>query len=234
MAEAHNALAYTQAFYDWDWIGAEKSFQRALALNPNYATAHQWYAEYLVVLGRFDKARAHFARAIEIDPVSPIILSDLAALYDFQGDYDKEIEQAKKALEIDPNFAYGYYFLGMGYEQKGMSAEASDAFAKTMTLFGEPPECAEEVKAAFAKNGMKGWWQKRLEQIGNRPHLKYFQAYAKATVQIRLGDQEGALESLNQACQRRDRWIVNAKYEPRLNPLRQDPRFQDLLRRMGL
>ena len=103
-----------------------------------------------------------------------------------------------------------------------------------LVLFGEPPECAEEVKTAFAKNGMKGWWQKRLEQIETRPHLKNFQAYHKALVKIRLGDKEGTLEALNQAFERKDRLIINAKYEPRLEPLRQDSRFQDLLRRMGL
>ncbi|MEP6925658.1 MAG: tetratricopeptide repeat protein, partial [Pyrinomonadaceae bacterium] len=234
LAEAHTALAYTQAFYDWDWAGAEQSFKRAIELNPNYATAHQWYAEYLVVMGRFDEARTHYERALQIEPVSPIILTSLADLYDVRGDNEKEIEQSNKVIEIDPNFAYGYFYLGLGYEQKGMYPEAVNALAKTMTLFGEPPECAEEVKQAFAQNGIKGFWQKRLEQIETRPHLKNFQVYFKALVQIRLGDKEGTLESLNQAFQRRDRGITSAKYEPRLEPLHQDPRFQDLLRRMKL
>jgi len=233
LAEAHTALAYTQAFYDWDWENAEKSFKRALELNPNYATAHQWYAEYLTSMGRFDEARTHYQRALEIDPVSPIILSDLASLYDVQGNAEQTIEQARKAIELDPNFAYGYFFLGMGYERKEMYPEASDALAMTMILFGEPPECAEEVKAAFKKNGMKGWWQKRLEQIENRPHLKNFQVYHKALVYIRLDDKERALESLNQAFEQRDRWMINVKNELRFAPLRPDPRFQDLLRRIG-
>jgi TolB-like protein/DNA-binding winged helix-turn-helix (wHTH) protein/Flp pilus assembly protein TadD len=232
-AEAHTALAYTQAFYDWDFTGAEESFKRAIELNPNYATAHQWYAEYLIAMGRSDEARTEFERALEIEPVSPIILSDLAALYDHLGNADKEIEQARKVIEIDSNFAYGYFYLGLGLERKGMDAEASETLAKTMLLFGEPPECAEEVKTAFAKNGMKGWWQKRLEQIETRPHLKNFQAYHKALVKIRLGDNEGTLEALNQALERKDRLIINAKYDPRLESLRREPRFQDLLRRIG-
>jgi DNA-binding winged helix-turn-helix (wHTH) protein/TolB-like protein len=233
-AEAHTALAYTQAFYDWDWTGAEQSFQRALELNPNYATAHQWFAEYLVVTGRFDEARRHLERALEIEPVSPIILADLAALYDQTNQPDEEIAQALKVIEIDPNFAYGHFYLGLGYERKGMNREASEALAKAMTLFGEPAECADEVQAAFAKNGMAGWWQKRLEQIETRPHLRNFQAYHKALVRIRLGDKEGALESLDRAFERKDRLIINAKHEPRLDSLRQDARFQNLLRRLGL
>ena len=233
LAEAHTALAYTQTFYDWDWAGAEQSFKRALELNPNYATAHQWYAEYLIVFGRFDESRAHFERALEIEPVSPIILTDLAALYHVERDFEKQIEHSKKVIEIDPNFAYGYFFLAMGYERKGMNAEAVVAYAKMMTLFGEPTDCIEEVKEAFKQNGIKGFWKKRLEQIENRPHLKNYQVYAKALVQIRLDDREGTLESINQAIQRRDRWNINAKYELLLEPLRDDPRFQDLLRRMG-
>lgn len=233
-AEAHTALAYTQAFYDWDWAGAERSFKRAIELNPNYATAYQWYGEYLLAMGRFEESQTQFERALEIDPASPIILSDLAAFYDYLGNSEKEIEQSRKVIEIDPNFAYGYFYLGLGYERKGMNQEASDTLARTMTLFGEPPECAEEVKAAFQKNGMKGWWQKRLEQIETHPHLKNFPAYHKAMVKIRLGDKEGTLESLYQSYQRKERLIINAKYDLRLNALRQDARFQDLLRRMGL
>ncbi len=232
-AEAHTALAYSQAFYDWDWTGAEKSFKRAIELNTNYATAHQWYAEFLVAMGRFEESRAEFERALELDPVSPIILTDLAALYDQIGNAEQEIEQSRRVIEIDPNFAYGYFYLGLGYERKGMDAEASETLAKTMLLFGEPPECADEVRAAFAKNGIKGWWQKRLEQIETRPHLKNFQAYHKALVKIRLDDKEGTLEALNQAFGRKDRLVIHAKYEPRFEPLRPDPRFQDLLRRMG-
>ena len=185
-------------------------------------------------MGRFDESRAHFTRAIEIEPVSPIILSGLANLYDLQGDYEKEIEQSKKVLEIDPNFAYAHFYLGMGYERKQMFTEASETLATTMTLFGEPPECAQEVKDAFTKNGMKGWWQKRLEQIETRLHLKNFQAYYKALVQLRIDDREGALKSLNQAYRQRDRALAYAKFEQRLDPLRGDPRFQDLVRRMGL
>ena len=233
-AEAHTALAYTQTFYDWDWAGAERSFKRALELNPNYATAHQWYAEYLIIMGRFDESRAQLERALEIEPVSPIILTDLAFVYDFQGKYDFELEQARKVIEIDPNFAFGHVYLGLGYERKGMYAESAAANATAMTLFGEPPECVEEVNVAFVQNGFKGFWQKRLEQIETRPHLKNFQAYNKALVYIRLDDRENALKSLTQAYQRRDSWMVNANYEPLLTPLHNDPRFQDLLRRMNL
>jgi TolB-like protein/DNA-binding winged helix-turn-helix (wHTH) protein len=233
-AEAHAALGYMQTVYDWDWPAAEVSFKRALELDPNCATAHQWYAEYLTVVGRFDESYAEFARALELEPLSPIILADLASLYDHQGKWDEELIEAKKVIELEPNFAYGYFFLALAYEGKGMNAEAAAAMGRSMTLFGEPPEMEAEVNDAFRKNGIKGFWQKRLEQVVTRPHLKNFQAYGKALLYVRLGDKEGTFKALEEAFQRRDRWVINAKYETRLAPLRQDPRFQDLLHRMNL
>lgn len=234
LAEAHVGLAYAQAFYDWDWASAEQSFKRALELNPNHATAHQWYADYLSVMGRFDESLEHIERAIEIDPLSPIIATSLAGFYYTGRQSDRLIEQAKKVIELDPDFAYGYFYLGFGYEFKGMYAEAVEAFVKTAVLFGEPADCAEEFKAAFKRKGMTGLWQKRLEQYEERPHLKNYPTYLQALIPIRLGDKETTLALLDQAYKERDRGIIYAKYEPLLEPLREEPRFQDLLRRMGL
>lgn len=234
LAEAHAGLAYAQAFYDWDWANAEASFKRALELNPNYATAHGWYGDYLGVMGRFDEAREHLERAIKLDPVSPIIATGLASHYYLQRRADRLIEQARKVIELDPDFAYGYFYLGFGYEFKGMYREAVETFARTAVLFGEPPDCAEELKEAFERNGMTGVWQKRLEQYETRPHLKNYPTYLKSLVPIRLGYKDTTLAMLNQAYQQRDRGIIYAKYEPLLEPLRGDPRFQDLLRRMNL
>ena len=233
LAEAYASLAFTQAFYDWNWKVAEESFKRAIELNPNYATAHQWYGEYLAVFKRFDEAHREYERALEIDPVSPMILSIIAGLYSVQGDYDKSIEKAKKILEVEPNFAWAYFWMGMAYEAKGQDAEASEMLAKTMELFGEPKECANEVREAFKKNGLKGWWTKRLEQIETRPHLKNFGGYFKALVQIRLGDKEGTLKSLEEAYTQRDYNLAFIQSQQLLEPIRQDPSYKDLLRRMG-
>ncbi|MBX7173497.1 MAG: winged helix-turn-helix domain-containing protein [Pyrinomonadaceae bacterium] len=233
LAEAYASLAFTQAFYDWNWKVAEESFKRAIELNPNYATAHQWYGEYLEVFKRFDEAHREYERALEIDPVSPMILSIIAGLYSVQGDYDKSIEKAKKILEVEPNFAWAYFWMGMAYEAKGQDAEASEMLAKTMELFGEPKECANEVREAFKKNGLKGWWTKRLEQIETRPHLKNFGGYFKALVQIRLGDKEGTLKSLEEAYTQRDYNLAFIQSQQLLEPIRQDPSYKDLLHRMG-
>ncbi len=234
LAEAHTALAYIKAFYDWDFLAADKSFKRAIELNPNYATAHQWYSEFLFNLGRIDESFLHIERALQIDPVSPIILSDLTANYYYQHKFDEAIEHSKKLLDLYPQFPYGHFYLGLSYEHKGMYAEASEHLVMSMTFLGEPPEFAEEVKAAFKKNGMKGWWQKRLEQIETRPQLKYIPDFSKAFVYARVGDKDRAFECLNKAYDHRERWMVGLNYAIDFESLHDDPRFTDLLKRIGL
>jgi DNA-binding winged helix-turn-helix (wHTH) protein len=234
LAQAHTSLAYAQAFYDWDWAGADKSFNYALELNPNNATAHQWYADYLGVIGRFDESLAHIERAIELDPDSAAIAAALAGFHYTQRDANQIIKAAKQVIRLDPTFAYGQFYLGFGYEFKGLGAQAVEAFAKAAELFGEPAECGEELKAAYRQNGMTGVWNTRLEQYATRPHLENYPTYLKSLVPIRLGDRETSLAWLNQAYEQRDRGIIYAKYEPILEPLRDDPRFQDLLHRLGL
>jgi tetratricopeptide (TPR) repeat protein len=234
LAEAHTTLAYAQAFYDWDWAGADRSFKQALDLNPNSATAHQWYADYLCVLGRFDEARVHFDRAIRLNPSSPAIATGLASYYYTRGDAERLVSQSKKIIELDPGFGYGYFYLGFGYEFKGMEQQAVDAFAVAADLFGEPPEIGREIKAAYEQNGMAGMWHRRLEQYETRPHLKNYPPYLKSLVPIRLGDKEATLDLLELAYNQRDRGIVYAKHEPLLKPLRNHPRYVDLVNRLGL
>lgn len=234
MAEAHASLAYAQAFYDWDWDSAEISFRRAIELNPFYATGHQWYSDYLSVLGRFDQAYDHALQAIELDPASPIIATNLASYFYRRREADKLIEQAEKIIEMDPEFAYGYFYLGFGYEFNGMYDEAVDAFVRAAILFGEPADCAEELREIFKRNGMDEMWRKRLEQYETRPHLKNHPTYLRAMIPIRLGDNETTLELLEKAYEQRDRGIIYAKHEPLLEPLRGDPRFEELIRRIGL
>lgn len=234
LAEALTTLAYAQAFYDWDWAGADRSFTEALKLNPTSATAHKWYADYLGVVGRFKEARKHIDRAIALEPLSPVMATGLAGYYYTQRDADNLIKQAKKVIELAPNFAYGHFYLGFGYEFRGMEAETVETFAIASKLFGEPVEVGQELALAYEQNGMTGLWHKRLEQYETRPHLESYPPYLKSLVPIRLGDKETSLTWLNQAYEQRDRGIIYAKYEPLLAPLRDDPRFNELLHRMGL
>jgi DNA-binding winged helix-turn-helix (wHTH) protein/Tfp pilus assembly protein PilF len=234
LSEAHASLAYAQAFYDWDWAGAEKSFERALELNPNHATAHLRYAELLCVTGRFAEALPHVERAIELEPESTGPQTTLAVFHYLQRQADELIAQSRRIIEMDPNSAYGHFYLGFGYEFKEMFIEAVEIFGKTAVMFGEPQECADEMRESFVRDGMTGVWHTRLEQYATRPHLKNYPPYLKSLVPVRIGDLETSIKWLNQAYDQRDRGIIYAKHEPFLEPLRGDPRFRELIGKMGL
>ncbi len=234
LSEVYSALGYTQAFYDWDWIGAEKSFQRALELNPNYATAHQWYGEFLAELGRFDESHNQFAMAMQIDPTSPIIMNSHGHIYFLERKYDQSISQIQECLELDPNFGLCHSNLAFAYEEKKMFNEALAAHIKAVTLWGEPPYAIAELEQAFKRKGINGYWQMRLEQFKTRDYLKNYPAQSQAWCYAKIGDKEHALEWLNKSFERRERFLTTAKTSPTFDLLHDDLRFQDLVNRMGL
>jgi len=234
LSEAHTSLAYAQAFYDWDWDSADRSFRHALELDPQNANAHHWYSDFLGVLGRFEESYAHITTAIELDPASAVIANGLSAYYYAQRDPERLIAQAERVLELDPASPYGFFYLGFGYEFAGKFEQAVDSFALAAEHFGEPKECGEELRSAFRRNGMDEVWRVRLQQYANRPHLAKYPTYLKSLVPIRLGDHDTTLEWLKDAFEQRDRGIIYAKFDPFLKPLRTDPRFRTLLRQMGL
>jgi TolB-like protein/DNA-binding winged helix-turn-helix (wHTH) protein/Tfp pilus assembly protein PilF len=233
LAEAHTSLAYTLSFYEWDWASAEKEFKRALELNPNYITAHQWYSEYLVAMGRFDEALDENKRALQLDPTSLIVNIDLISYYYMTRQFDLAIQHSHKVIEMDPNFAYGYVFLSFSLGQKGMKQEAAEAYIKSVELFGEVRE-AEELRKTLTRIGVKAMWLRRLEQVDTSAKRETFSAQWRALFYIWIGDKDKALDWLDRALERRDRWIINMKYSPEMDSLRSEPRFQDLLRRINL
>ncbi len=233
LADAHASLGYAQAFYDWDWGAADVSFKKALEVDPNNISALQWYGEYLCVMGRFEEALAVLDRAAEIRPDSPELMTIKAVLFYLRGDADMLVKQARSIVAADPDHAYGYFYLGFGYELKGQYRKAVDNFVKAAVKFGEPQECADELLDAFKRNGMDGLWAMRLEQYETRPHLRDYPAYLKSLVPARLGDADSSFAHLERAYQQRDRGIIYARFEPFLEPIRHDPRFGDLIRRIG-
>jgi tetratricopeptide (TPR) repeat protein len=232
LAEAHTSLAYTLAFYDWNWAASEREFKRAIELDPNYPTAHQWYAEYLTAVGRFDEAKAEHEKALQLNPTSLIIQIDLASLYFTVRNFDEAIIWSQKVIDADPDFAYGYVFLSFSLGQKGMKQEQAEAYIRSVELFGEPDE-ANELRAVLAKDGIKAMWLKRIEQV-DPAKQESFSALWRALLYNWAGDKQNALDWLDKAYERRDRWVVNCKYSPEMDPLRTEPRFQDLIRRIGL
>jgi len=234
LAEAHAALGGVKIDSEWDFVGAENELKRAIELNPNYATAHHWYAQYLSVMGRHEEAVKEIRRAQELDPLSLIINAVLGDTYTKARRYDDAILQLRKTVEMDQNFSRSYRYLGNAYVEKGMYAEAIAAYQTAATLGGEPAEQAakraSELKAAVASSGAKGYWEKQLELAKDGK----VSSYGMAGIYARLNNKEEALNWLDKAYRERDPYVVYLKIDPQFDSLRSDQRAQDLMRQIGL
>jgi tetratricopeptide (TPR) repeat protein len=229
LAEAHTSLAFIKTVYDWDWAGAERSFKRAIELNPNYANAHYFYAfAHLLSLGRMDEASTEIRRALELDPFSLIINTNHGRLLHFARQYDRAIEQYRKTLEMDPAFPRAHDRLQEAYEQKGMYAEAIADMEKVN------PESAARLKEAHARAGAQGYWKERIVFDAEQSRQAYASPYFTAVKYAALGDKDVAFEWLEKAYAERDTWLVSIKMDPMLDQLRSDPRYANLLQRLNI
>ncbi len=237
LAEAHTSLASVLTKYDWDWPGAEKEFKRAIELNPRYAEAHEWYgAWYLVPMGRLQEAIAEEKRAQELDPVSLIINFELGIVLYYAREYDQAIEQFRKTLELNPNFRHAQTYLAAAYGQKGMYEQAVAGLQKSLTLPGGTawPPTMSELGYAYGVSGRKDEARKVLNEMKQLAQQRYVSAHDVALIYMGLGEKDLAFTWLEKAYEERSFLLPNIKAEPRLDSLRSDPRFQDLLRRIGL
>ncbi len=231
LAEAHTALALVKVSYEWDWAGAEREFKRAIELNPGYADGRYFYAfVYLSEMGRHDEAIAEMKQALETDPLSLIINANLGQIYYHARRYDQAIEQGRKTLEIAPDFVVAHANLIDVYEQKGMYPEA---IAALKTLGEQGQQEAALLEAAYRAAGARGYWQKRLDlSLDRLKRGEYVKPTTIPRIYVGLGDKERAFEWLEKAYADRDSELVELRAEPGYDPLRADPRFRDLLRRM--
>jgi eukaryotic-like serine/threonine-protein kinase len=234
LPEAHASLAYVNFYYDWDWFGAEREFKRSIELNPSYATARMFYSGYLAVMGRRQEALAESEKARELDPLSLINNTNVALLLYFARQYDQAIEQCSRTLEMDPNFVVAHAWLGQTYLQKGRFHEACKEFQTATELSEGSPFYIAMLGHAYAVAGDLSEAHKLLDQLKKLSVGAYVSSYSIAEVYVGLGDRDKAFEWLQKACEERSRALVFIGGEPGLDPLRSDPRFQDLLRRVGL
>jgi TolB-like protein/DNA-binding winged helix-turn-helix (wHTH) protein/Tfp pilus assembly protein PilF len=233
LAEAHTALASIKVGYDWDWSDAESEYRRAIELNPNYETAHQWYAEYLSGMGRHQEAIAEIRRAREINPASLIINAVEVSVLCIAREYDQGISQGQKALEMDPQFAEVYGYLRRCYEQKGMYKEAIFARQMRRKLAGLDAGETAALREAAAATSARVYWQKRLEQEMAELKQELDTAFDLAEIYAQLGEKDQAFAWLERAYEGRSFMMLYLKSAPNLDPLRSDPRYADLLRRIG-
>jgi eukaryotic-like serine/threonine-protein kinase len=232
LGEAHTALAFIKTDYDWDWSGAEREFQRAIELNPGYAYAHELYGFLLYRLGRFEEGIAEVKRSVELDPLSLQDNRVLGQALYFARKYDQAIEQFRKTIELDPNFPGGHEFLGEVYLHKSMYKEGIAEIEKELTMFPNSTGTLSQLGYAYALEGRKAEAQKVLDQLNERSKQKYVSAVSRAIIYVGLGEKDKAFEWLEKSYEERSNGAI--KVNPIYDPLRSDPRFADLLRRMNL
>jgi TolB-like protein/Tfp pilus assembly protein PilF len=233
LAEAHASLALIKENYDYDWSGAEKEFRRATQLNPQYATAHQWYAEFLSWQGRFGEAFAESERARQLDPLSLIIASDYAAILYHSRQYDAALKQYRSVLELDPGFDHARDEMIPSYLQLGRYDEAVDLINR----WADGEEGAWKLAWTAAVYGRSGHAEKARRALAKLEQISRSRADRTAILLIAYsgtGQGERVIELLQNAYSEHSNAVVQIKVDPLYDSIRSDPRFEDLLRRVGL
>jgi TolB-like protein/Flp pilus assembly protein TadD len=232
LGEAHNSLAFCLDGFDWDFDAAGGEFRRAIELNPGYATAHHWYSWHLALVGNYDEAVVEMRKAENLDPLSLIINADLAELLVIAHSYDESIRQSRKTIEMDPNFALAHNQLGQAYLQIHMLDDAVAELEKAAQLSGGSPPVIANLARAYAGSARRNDAVKLLSDLKERSSPGYSRASEIAVIYVSLGDSDQAMSWLERSYE--ERFNPGALLRPGFDPLRADPRFQDLLRRIGL
>jgi serine/threonine-protein kinase len=234
LAQAYVSLGFVRSFYDWNWEGAEREYQRAIELNPGYATAHHWYSGCLRAVGRVQESLAEIQRALELDPLSLAMGRDMGRTLRSMRQPDRAIEQFRKVLELDPSFPSGYVHLGMAYEDRGMYREALAALQKARTLPGSNPLTAGALGHCYAASGQPEEARKLLGELEELSRKRYVSAISRALIYAGLGEKDGAMEWLEKAYQDHEPWLGWLNADPVFDGLRGEPRFTNLLKKVRL
>src|SRR5438445_3716658 len=234
LGEVHASLGLVKYQFDWDWPGAEAEFRRAIELNPSYAPSHQFFADYLKAMGRFDEALAEMDRAHELDPLSLSINTGVGHVLYLSREYDKAIEQYRRTIELDPNFLQARLWFGRPYLQKGMFREAIAELQQAVSLSGGSVISLAMLGHARAAAGERKEALQILKELRAGSEKQYVTAYWIAVIYNGLHDDEQVFAWLERAYRERSSWLVWMKSEPRFDWLRSDRRFVSLLKRMKL
>lgn len=234
LAEAHTSLAYRTTHHEWDWETAEAQFKYAFELNPNYAVCHHWYSHFLTAVGRTEESLSASKRCLELDPLDLVINIHMAWHYQFARQYGQAIEQCWKTSELHPNSFWPAYFFGLAYEQQGQIDRAVEEFQIAVRMSGDVTFAAAALGHLYGTAGKAAQARAVFDELKSRATRAYVPAYDIALVCLGLGWREQALEYLFRAHQERSGWITYLKVDPRLDPLREDGQFAELLRRVRL
>jgi len=237
LAEAHTSLGFVNTMYDWDWDSGEEHFLRAIELNPGYALAHHWYALFLAFTGHFDEAIREITQALELDPFSLVFNRDMATVLSCAHQYDRAIEAAKKTIELDAKFSRAHLLLGSLYLTKSMFEEATDEFRKEKAALESADPVVEILIAVVeAMTGESGKAKEVSERLMERSKQEYVSPSWLAVLHFAFGEDDDGFKWLDRACEERDGWILFLNSGPifEMLGLRSDPRYQAILREIGL
>jgi tetratricopeptide (TPR) repeat protein len=234
LAEAHTTLAYGKFLFDSDWRAAEQGFRRAIALNPDYATAHHWYGDFLAGRGNLEGYLQELRRAEELDPLSRQIGTEVGrALYALRRN-DEAVTQLQQVLRADPAFAGAHLTLGRVYVEQGRMAEAIGEFQKAVELRGRNALDVAYLAYAYAVAGKRSEAQRLLVELEGRSRREHVPPTVLAMVYIGLGQDGPAFDLLDRAVVEHDGWFAEFIFHPTFDPLRSHPRYAALLQALGL
>lgn len=234
LLDARLTLARVNFRYDWDFASAEQEFKRAVQLDPKSADARCQYAEFLALTGRHEEALREVNRAIRLDPRSLPVKVTFGALAYYSRDYEEAIRRLKKALEVDDAYAPVHTRLGLAYEQQGDTQDAVLSFLRAGGLSPVGPERTSALRRAFNSQGRDAFWLEHLSQLTRESRGRYVPKTSIAAAQVRLGRNDQALDTLAKAIEEKDPGLIELKAEPVFDPLRSNPKFAELLRRVGM
>jgi Predicted integral membrane protein len=234
LAEPHASLGYYRFYYDWDWAAAEQEFRTAIALNPNYELGYDWYGYYLTAMKRYDEAKIIFKKAIELDPLSVPINTDISFCYYYTGDYANAIKKLQESIRMNPKFVLAHIWLGRTYQLKKMYPEAVIEYKKALEVSPDWPVALSQLGSVYGVSGNKAEAQKILDSLISWSSNKFVTSYGVALVNMGLGDKEKAFVWLNKAYEERSHWLVWLRSDPRWDSIRTDKRFIELVNRVGL
>jgi eukaryotic-like serine/threonine-protein kinase len=234
LADAHATLASVKFYGDWDWLGADKEFKRAIELSPSYAEAHRIYSEFLSEMGRHDQALAEIRTAEELDPLSATTILGVGWAFYYARDYDRAIEQCRKVLDLHPHSVSAGDCLGSAYLATAAYDQAIAEYSALVASSGNDPLRLASLGCAYALAGRKAQAQRVVGQLNAASKIHYVPPYFLGAVHAALGENDSAFLWLEKAYEQHDSYLVRLKVEPAMDPLRSDPRFEKLLHRMNL
>jgi tetratricopeptide (TPR) repeat protein len=229
LSEAWPTIAYVSMYHEWDWSEAERLFRMSIRRNPGYATGHQWYGNFLSLMGRAEESIAEFGKSVALDPLSPIKGAALAWAYYFGRRYDEAIAQCRRALELDPHLAVTHLWLGLACAEAGATEEALAAYEEGVRLSRGEPLGLAFLAHGLAQAGRVEAARRRLAELVEMRTRRYVSAYDMALIHAGLGEVELALDLLERGYEERTHWMALLRVDPRLDPVRGHPRFARLL-----